>query len=428
MPRMDRREFLGTSARAAGVAAGVATLAVATLPPSEQLQLAVMGVNGRGKALASEFASIPAARVAVLCDVDERVIPGVAKIVEEKQGGSPPRVEKDVRRVLEDKSIDALVIAAPDHWHALAAVWACQAGKDVYVEKPISHNLVEGRRMVEAARRYKRIMQVGTQRRSAPHWASMVEYLRSGKLGHVAMARAWIIQKRVNIGHTGDGPVPEGVDYNLWLGPAPERPFNPNRFHYTWHWFWDYGTGELGNNGVHGLDMARWGLGVDAPTAVTSGGGKLFYDDDQETPDTQIVTYEFPGTSLVWEHRTWSNYGIDGRSFGVTFYGDQGTLASDDKGWQVTVDGKITDKQPGSQMEMAHLNNFIDCVKERRRPNADIEIGHRSTSLCHLGNIAQRLGRKLVWDGARERFPDDDEANRLLAREYRAPFVLPAQA
>ena len=429
MKASTRRQLLVHSAKVAGAAAGLSALNYthAADSPNEKLNVAIMGVRGRGRSLASEFASLKEAHVAALCDVDENVFAAASKAVEDKQGNSPPRVEKDVRRIIDDKSIDALVIAAPNHWHALATVWACQKGKDVYVEKPISHNVVEGRRMVEAARKYDRIVQMGTQRRSAPHWASMVEYVRSGKLGHVTLARAWVIQKRVNIGHQPDGPVPEGVDYNLWLGPAPERPFNPNRFHYNWHWFWDYGGGELANNGIHMLDVARWGLGVQSPAAVTSGGGKLFYNDDQETPDTQVVSYEFPGVTLVWEHRTWSNFGIEGRGSGVAFYGDKGTLVIDDKGWQVTVDGKVTDSSQGSQMEMVHLGNFIECVKNRRRPNADIEIGHYSTTLCHLGNIAQRLGRKLIWDGQKETFPHDGDANRLLTREYRKPFVVPEQ-
>src|SRR5262249_30091260 len=205
----------------------------------------------------------------------------------------PPRVERDVRRVLQDKAVTALVIAAPDHWHALATVWACQAGKHVYVEKPISHNLVEGRRMVEAARRHKCVVQVGTQRRSGASFASAVELVRSGKLGQIPFARTWIAGNRPSIGRRKDEEVPKGVDYDLWLGPAPERPFNQNRFHYKWHWHWDYGTGELGNNGIHALDLARWLLNLDAPVRVSAGGGKFFYDDDQETPDTQIATFDF---------------------------------------------------------------------------------------------------------------------------------------
>src|SRR5205823_4910683 len=219
---------------------------------------------------------------------------------------SEPKVEKDVRKVLEDPSITALVVAAPDHWHALATVWACQAGKHVYCEKPASHNVVEGRRMVEAARKHNRVVQIGTHRRSFPHYQSAAEFVRSGKLGKVPMAKAWIGGARKSIGHKKDGDVPKGVDYDLWTGPAPLRPFNPNRFHYEWHWNWDYGTGEIGNNGIHGLDVVRWLLDLDAPKRVFSGGGVLFFDDDRETPDTQTVTYEFDKCSVVWEHRIWA--------------------------------------------------------------------------------------------------------------------------
>jgi predicted dehydrogenase len=430
MTLVNRRKFLSQSVRLAGTTAALSALnyARAGQSPNERINIAVMGVRGRGKGIAAEFAGMKDSRVVAVCDVHENVIPAVVKIVEEKQGNSPPRVEKDVRRLLDDKSIDALAIAAPNHWHALATLWACQRGKDVYVEKPISHNVWEGRKMVQAARKYDRIVQVGTQRRSAPHWTAAVDLVQSGTLGKVSLARAWVIQKRVNIGKAGgEQPIPPGVDYDLWLGPAPMKPLTRMNLHYDWHWFWDYGGGELANNGIHMLDVARRLIGVESPTAVASGGGKFYFDDDQETPDTQVVTYEFPGVSLVWEHRTWSNFGIEGHGSGVAVYGDKGTLVINDKGWQVTADGKVTDSGGGSEMEFPHLQNFLDCVKTRKRPNADIEIGHRSTTLCHLGNISQRLGRKLVWDGAKEQFPHDDDANRLLGREYRRPFVVPEQ-
>jgi predicted dehydrogenase len=336
---------------------------------------------------------------------------------------SPPKFEKDVRRVLDDPSITALVIAAPDHWHALATVWACQAGKHVYVEKPVSHNLVEGRRMVEAARRHKRVVQVGTQRRSGAHFQSAAEFVRSGKLGKVPFARAWIGGARPSIGHKADGPVPKGVDYDLWTGPATLRPFNPNRFHYEWHWHWDYGTGELGNNGIHGLDVLRWVLGLDAPVRVTSGGGRHFYDDDRQSPDTQIATFDFPDTTMVWEHRIWAPKPTQGEAFGMTLYGEKGTLVFDRKGWHVEDGAEASDK--AQEVDRAHLQNFLDCVRSSNRPNADIEDGHKSTQLCHLGNIAFRLGRALTFDGATETIKDDAEANKLLGRSYRAPFVLP---
>jgi predicted dehydrogenase len=277
--------------------------------------------------------------------------------------------------------------------------------------------------MVEAARKYDRIVQIGTQRRSGAHFASAAEFVRSGKLGKVPFARTWIAGNRKSIGHKEDAPVPAGVDYDLWTGPAPGRPFNPNRFHYNWHWNWDYGTGELGNNGIHALDVARWVLGLDAPARITAGGGKYFYDDDQKTPDTLVATFDFTNTCLIWEHRIWSKTGFEGDPFGTVLYGEKGTLIFDKKGWHV-IDG-VEASDTASEIERPHLRNFLDCVRDGKRPNADVEEGHKSTRLCHLGNIAYRVGRTIRFDAATETIPDDAEANQLLGRAYRKPFVLP---
>ncbi len=313
----------------------------------------------------------------------------------------------------------------PDHWHALLTVLACQAGKDVYVEKPASHNMVEGRRMVEAARKYKRIVQLGTQWRSTPHVGDAVARVRGGEIGKVGMARAWIHQARKNIGHGQPGSVPAGIDYAMWQGPAPDRPFYPNRFHYNWHWFWHWGTGELGNNGVHGVDIARWGLGADAPITVSSGGGKYVFDDDQEVPDTQTVTWEFPGACLAWEHRMWSKHPTEKSGFGVAFYGDKGTMIIDDHGWRIE-EGNGLEAKRTAEGQAEHVKNFLECVKSREKPNAEIEIGHLSTRLCHLGNIAYRTGKKLAFDAATESF-HDAAADALLSREYSSRFAMPAQ-
>ncbi len=421
MSSLDRRHFLKTSAATVTTLSAL-TAAGAADRPNEKIVLAVMGVHGRGRELVRGFSGFDDVDIAYICDPDERVVPPAIKEVEKRQRKTP-RIEKDVRQVLEDKDVTALVIAAPDHWHALATIWACQAGKHVYVEKPISHNIVEGRRMVEAARKYDRVVQVGTQRRSGAHFASAAEFLRSGKLGKVPFARTWIAGNRPSIGHKADAPVPPGVDYDLWLGPAPKRPFNPNRFHYNWHWNWDYGTGELGNNGIHALDVARWLLGVDAPALVTCGGGKYFYDDDQQTPDTQIATFDFQHTCITWEHRIWSKTGLEGHPWGVILYGEKGTLIFDDKGWHVSDGIQASDK--AADIERPHLRNFLDCVKEHKRPNADIEEGHKSTRLCHLGNIAFLLRRTLLFDEKKETIPGDAEANKLLHRTYRKPFIVP---
>jgi predicted dehydrogenase len=421
MSALDRRHFLRTSA--ASVAALSALRAAgAADKPHEKINLAVVGVRGRGRDLLRGFSALDDVEIAAVCDPDGNVIADALKAVNARQKRTP-KVVSDLRRVFEDRDIHAVAVATPDHWHALATIWACQAGKHVYVEKPISHNLLEGRRMVEAARKYDRVVQAGTQRRSATYTASAAEFVRSGKLGKVPFARTWIAGNRKTIGHKADAPVPSGVDYDLWLGPAPKRPFNPNRFHYNWHWNWDYGTGELGNNGIHALDLARWVLGLDAPQYISCGGGKFFYDDDQQTPDTQIAVFDFPGTTVVWEHRIWSKTGVGSEPFGVILYGEKGTLVFDRKGWHVE-DG-VTASDEGSDPQGSHLRNFLDSIRAHKRPSADIEEGHKSTRLCHLGNIAYRVGRRLAFDASTETLRDDSAANQLLGRTYREPFVVP---
>jgi predicted dehydrogenase len=418
MTGIDRRTFLG----AAGALAMSGSLAGSS-PASERLRLGFIGVRGRGADLASEFAKRADCEVVALCDIDDASFKKPLAAVE-KITGKAPRLEKDFRKLLDDKGIDAVVNATPDHWHALVAVMACQAGKDVYSEKPASHNVVEGRRMIEAARKYKRVVQIGIQRRSMPHVIEATKFVRDGGIGTVGMARAWILQKRPAIGAGKPAEVPPGVDYAMWQGPALDKPFMSNRFHYNWHWFWNWGTGELGNNGIHGLDVARWGLGVDAPLTVASGGGRFVFD-DREVPDTQIVTYEFPKACLVWEHRLYDKHPMEGLGFGIAFYGDKGVLTVDEKGWKVQDGAEAGGKATGGLGN--HLTNFVECVKSRENPNADVEVGHLSTRLCHLGNIAHRVGRRLHFDAATESFPGDTEANALLSREYSSRFEMPSQ-
>jgi predicted dehydrogenase len=428
--KMPRRVFLGECSLAVGGAVGVAALAApaAKGAPADRVNVAVMGIRGRGRGLALGFSGMPDVRVAYLCDVDERLLGPLAKEIAARQS-SEPKLVGDVRRALEDPAVDALVIATPDHWHALATIWACQHGKHVYVEKPASHNLWEGRKMVEAARKYGRVVQVGTQSRSAPHYREVIEYVRSGKLGDVHMAKAWNSQLRSNIGHKADSGVPAGVDYDTWLGPAPGRPFNANRFHSAWHWNWDYGTGDMGNDGVHDLDIARWGLGVEAPAAIACAGGKWAHDDDQQVPDTQVVTYTFPDSKaiLVYEQRLWSPYVQEGYENGVAFYGTKGYILAGRSGWKLIGAGnkpQATTPRPFS--DEPHRRDFLDRIKSGGRPNADIEEGHHSAALAHLGNIAYRVGRALTYDGRAETIVHDDEAARLLRRDYRAPFEVPS--
>jgi predicted dehydrogenase len=422
---MNRRNFLQAAA-AAGVLRHSAAAA------SDKVNLAVIGVRGQGRHLAQSFAGLADVNLVYLCDVDENVYPRTAQAVEEKSGKRPPHVT-DLRKVLDDKNVDAVAIATPDHWHAPATILACAAGKDVYVEKPPSHNLREGRMMVNAARKHKRIVQAGTQSRSRPSTLRAMEYIRSGKIGRVLMAKAWNVQLRENIGHKEDSAAPAGVDYETWVGPAVFMPFNENRFHYKWHWHWNFGTGDMGNDGAHQIDMARWALGVDFPKAVYGMGRKLGFDDDQQTPDTMNLTFDYPDKVLIWEMRIWNPYGMEGQENGVAVYGTSGTVQigrwPKPWGWRAYDEkGKLVkeDYDPADDAESVHHHkNFIECVKSRKAPNAEIELAHATNTLLHLGNVVARTGRPAHYDAATESITGDPEANRLLGREYRKHWATP---
>ena len=420
MPTISRRTFLATSA----ISLTASSYSHATNRPNDTLRVAVMGARIRGKFHLGAFPKQPNVEVTHLIETDSTIVPEALAVLAKNQK-SVAAVETDVRKVLESKAVDILVVAAPDHWHALATVWACQAGKHVYCEKPASHNLEEGRRMVKAARKYDRVVQVGTQRRSAPHLIAARDFVQSGKLGKVPFARAWIAGDRKSIGKLQPGAVPPGVDYSLWLGPCPETPFHPNRFHYNWHWWWDLGTGELGNNGIHGLDVIRMVLGLDSPTRISSSGGKYFYDDDQQTPDTQTATFDFPTCTAVWEHRIWAKTDLEGESFGIAFHGEKGTLVVDSKGWHVK-DGVEGSEKQSSGIEALHIRNFLDVIRGNAKSlNAEIEEGHKSTRLCHLGNAAFRSGKTLHFDANTETVNEKD-AMSYLTRDYRKGFELPS--
>jgi predicted dehydrogenase len=378
--------------------------------------------------------------VVAVCDIDnaqtERALPLV-----EKAQGSRPKTYQDYRRMLEDKDIDAVSLATCNHWHALGTIWACQAGKDVYCEKPASHNIWEGRKMVEAARKYQRIVQVGQQSRTTQHKMRAMQLLREGAIGKVYLAKGLCFKRRKSIGKEADAPVPPGIDYSTWLGPAPMRPFNPNRFHYNWHWFWDTGNGDIGNQGVHEMDIARWGLNKTThPKRIESSGGKFVYDDDQETPNTQLATFEYDDCQLVFEVRGLLTGGetsihYDGTNFiGNIFFGSDGFMSIDAYGFQIYLGEKrelaqeMKPSEPRIWDTTPHMANFLQAVKSRKHTDltCDIEQGHLSASLCHLANISYRVGRKLAFDPAAERFTGDDEANKLLTRNYRDPFVVPS--
>jgi predicted dehydrogenase len=423
-PPLTRREVLQGTA-AAGLT--VLSMSASKAAPNDRVNLAVIGVRGRGRGLVQGFAAMQDVQVTHLCDVDPDALKGPAREVAEREGNQP-KLESDLRRVLDDPTVDAIAVATPDHWHALATVWGCRAGKHVYVEKPASHNVWEGRKMVEAARKYRRVVQVGTQSRSAPGYLDMIECLRSGGIGKVHLAKAWNSQRRPDLKDEPDGPVPEGVDYNLWTGPAPERPFNPNRFHYSWHWSWDHGTGDMGNDGVHDLDIARWGLGVGSPTTIACAGAK-FANTHWETPDTVYVTFTFPESNavLVYEQRDWSPYLQEGFENGVAFYGTEGYILAGRAGWRRFAGNKPVPVETKPFSDEPHRADFLACIKSGERPHADIEEGHLSSTLAHLGNIAFRVGRCLSFDGKTETIVGDSEASSLLRRSYRKPFEVPEQ-
>jgi predicted dehydrogenase len=394
------------------------------LGANEKIVIGMIGPGGMGTNLLNSFAAQKDVSVAYVCDPDEQRMTNAASIVE-KAGGAAKQV-KDMRRIFEDKAVDAVVIATPDHWHAPATILACDAGKHVYVEKPCSHNLREGRLMVEAARKNNRVVQVGTQSRSTEHIMRAMELLREGAIGDVLVAKAWNSQLRGNIGRAKPSDPPKNLDYELWTGPAPMRPYQSNLLHGSWRWFHAFGTGDMGNDGVHDIDIARWGLGVHAhPNTIAAIGGKYFFDDDQEFPDTQYVLFEYDTgglkrKQLIFEQRIWSPYVQEGHENGNAFYGTKGMLIlGKGKGWQLFGPrNELREQAAGAVNGSAHHRNFLECIRSAKRPNADIEIGHLSTSLCHLGNIATRVRRTLTFDPGMEKFPDT-EAMKMVRREYR---------
>lgn len=439
MSTVDRRRFLKSSALGAGalsVGPLVLDRSAAKAQPSEKVLVGCIGVGGRAASIMQAFAGLKEVEVVALADLDPRKLPQAVEQVEKLQGRKP-RTETDFRRLIEDKRIDALCVGTPDHWHAIPTILGCQAGKDVYVEKPDGHNIVEGQRMVAAMRKHGRIVQMGTQSRTAERFHQAMAYIRSGKLGKCRFAKAWESGKQGNIGRPPDGEPPAGVDYDMWLGSAPKRPFNPLRFHGNWRWFFDYGTGDLGNDGVHRLDVARWALSTAAeaqgepacvlPTSVSATGGKWYFDDAQEWPDTLQVNYEYPGKVLTYEMRLWSPYNYLGVPEGAAVFGDQGYIVIGNSQWKAYANGdKVVAEGSGGDDTIGHVRNFIECVKSRKKPNADLEtVGHPSSVLCHAGNVAWRTGKKLKLDAKTEMF-DDREANALRTRaEYRKPWVLP---
>jgi predicted dehydrogenase len=412
---LTRRTLLTSAA-----AAVAGTAAANGSPAAERIRVAIMGLGSRGLTLVDAFLAA-GAEVAGLCDVDENAAGRAADVVAKRQEVKP-RVDRDVRRLLDDASIDAVVVAAPNHWHAPATILACSAGKHVYVEKPCSHTPEEGELAVAAARKHGVVVQHGTQRRSWPWVCAAVKAVQDGTIGPVHLARSWYTNRRPSIGRGERIEPPRTLDWTLWQGPAPERPFASNVVPYHWHWRWHWGNGELGNNGVHGLDVARWALGLTFPTRVVSAGGRWYHDDDQETPDTLSVAYEFPGgKQITWEGQSCSPLGNQGSTFGVSFHGPEASLVIDTEGWRV-LDGKnvIVSEHTGSKKDdVVHVVDFLDAIRDGRRPVADIAEGHASALLCHLGTIAHRTDRVLHTRPEDGHIVGNDDAAALWTKEYR---------
>jgi predicted dehydrogenase len=465
---LSRRAFLKTGVK---TTAGVATFSGITFlahpervfGANDRVRVAVCGVHGRGMDHVTGFRHLKNVEVAAICDADENVL-GERMPQIEKMGIAKPRTFFDIRKLLEDKSIDAISIATPNHWHALMGIWACQAGKDVYIEKPCCHSLWEGRQLVKAADKYKRMVQHGTQIRSAPALREAVRRMQEGLLGEVYMARGLCFKWRKTIGRAPEQPVPSGVHYDLWTGPAKLLPFSRNHFHYNWHWIWNYGNGDLGNQGVHQVDVARWGLGVGFPNRVSAAGGHFMFDDDQQTPNTLSCSFEYDMPDgkrkmLEVEVRHWitnREAGIGSAAFGKPqdpvpttgmgaiqgdrntigdiFYGSGGYLATGDEDVCAFQTWLGENQEPGPHQQAAgdHYANFVDCVVSRKKENlnAPIEEGYISTGLVHLANTSYRLGRSLKFDPKSQMVIRDEEANNLLRdgdRGYRAPYQVPEE-
>ena len=482
MSRLSRRRLLEDSLLAATAAAlsGIAPHSVpaeeksAGKSANERLSVAVVGVRGQGNGHLGAYSQADRYNTEVthICDADEEIGRKRAEEISQKQGRSPKYVQ-DLRQVFDDPSVDVVSTATPNHWHALVAIWAMQAGKDVYVEKPVSHNVSEGRRIVETARKHERICQTGTQCRSMGGTIQAIDYVQSGKIGQVSVARGLCYKPRGSIGPKGTYEVPASVDYNLWLGPAPMKPPARRQFHYDWHWFWDYGNGDLGNQGIHQMDVARWGLGMPwLSKSVLSYGGRFGYEDAGETANTQTIIHDYGDKKLVFEVRGLPTDDLRGAKVGVIFEGSEGyvVLTSYDAGAAFDREGNVvaTFRAGGD-----HFGNFLDAVRSRRSEelHADIEQGHLSSALCHLGNISYRLGGSiplgearerlqergqaaadfdrfakhladngvpdtasvqfgalLDFDPSKEQFVGNSAADALLTREYRKPFVVPTAA
>lgn len=431
-----RRDFLKSATVTAAGIGMVSSLSgsMVSCAASDRIKVGLIGCRGMGFTDLKAFLSNPEVDCIALCDIDENVLNQRASDVEKMRGKKPTNLYKDWRRLIDNKDIDVVIVGTPDHWHCLQMVLACEAGKDVYCEKPLGKSIEECNLMVKAAQKYDTVVQVGQWQRSDPHWQEAVQFIRSGQLGKIRLVRVFTyLGWCPSIPVLHDEPVPTGVDYDMWLGPAAQRPFNRNRFHFNFRWFWDYAGGLMTDWGVHLLDYALYGMDVSTPKSIMAMGGKYGYPNDAcETPDSLQTIYEFDGFNVMWDHAIGINDGAYGRSHGLGFVGENGTLVVDRNGWEVIPE--IVNKE--KRMEAValrkgtgeglnnHVKNFLDCAKKHdRNTNASVEIGAHIAKFSHLGNIAYRTGKKLVWDGSR--FTNDEEANKFLVPNYREPWKLP---
>lgn len=420
---MQRRYFFMSSAFATLGAKAFASANSA----NDTIRVAVLGVNGRGQNHIQGFSGLKNVEVVSLVDPDLAVARKVATMVEGKTGRKVS-VQQDLRRVFDDKEIDCVSVATPNHWHALATIWACQAGKDVYVEKPGSHNIFEGRKMIEAAEKYGRIVQHGVQLRSSVALREAVEKLRAGVIGKVYMSRAIIYRWRPSIGKFPVAEPPNDLDYDLWQGPALQEPFSRRLVHYNWHYSWAHGNGEIGNQGVHETDMSLWGLGEQMPRHAHGMGGKFLWDDDKQTPEVLNSTFLFDsGKYLEVSVRHWCTNAENGVGVGNIFYGSEGYMTVHGYSKYATFLGQKREPGPSRDEGGNHYANFVDAVRNRNKSllHGPVETAHYSSAIAHLGNISYRLGRRLEFDPQTEKFVNDTEANQMLTRNYRAPFVVP---
>ncbi|MDQ2658415.1 MAG: Gfo/Idh/MocA family oxidoreductase [Bacteroidota bacterium] len=433
----SRRTFLrnsGSLLAGAALTPLVYTRMNAGISQNDKLTVALIGCNGMGMYDLTDHLKQPGIECGALCDVDNNILQERAKTIQQLTGKTP-KLYNDYRQVIDDPDIDIVIIGTPDHWHCLPAVEACAAGKDVYVEKPLANSIGECQVMLKAARKYNRIVQVGQQQRSGQHWQDVIALVRSGNLGDIRKIKTWgYFEYGKGNPRVPDSPIPEGVDYNTWLGPAPKHPFNKNRFHGTWRHYWDHGGGLLTDWGVHLLDIPLWAMNVKFPKAVMASGGIYSYSDNAiETPDTLNVLYDFGTFTLEWDHAGGLSKGIYGRNYGVAFIGNNGTLVVNREGWEVIAESEnkvdktqVIPLQPADQASHEkHVQNFIESVRSRKRPICEIEDGHNVAILAHIGNIAYRTGSRLIYDETQGNF-HDDQANKLLKPVYRSPWKFPS--